>query len=146
MLSHAEDLSAKDPIVIVQRGEMQALRGDKAAAFKSMSRAAKAAGDTKALYRVYLAWKNMLSERQDLETLKRLVKLLRPQFEASRNAWDLCDLATWLKEWGDRSLSSELWKAAKNASRYDECVREDCEHWEGRALTRTETRRAFLGL
>jgi len=146
MQSRAEELSPKDPIVILQRGQMQALQGDKTAAYKTMSRAAKAAAETKALYRVYQAWKSMLGDQQDIPRVKKLAKALKPQLEASRNAFDLCDLAAWMKEWGEPALASELWKGAKNASRYDECVREEWAKFEGRPLTQMEIRRAFLGL
>ncbi|CAJ1357802.1 unnamed protein product [Effrenium voratum] len=144
-LQKAEALAPEDPVVVLSRGRVQQQRGQAEMAFQSMSRAAdlaagislstraSRAADSAALYQVYLLWKNALNERgaqASGKILKNLAKSLLPFFEATHNAWELCDIASWLKDWGDQKVSQKLWEAAKRSDPFDSCVREDWSKWE----------------
>jgi len=157
MQRRAEELAPEDPLVVLQRGELQLLAKDARAAHESMARAAKLAGkeardrgtaSLEDLYRVYSVWKELLIKQRDgaREHVRRLAKSLRGHLEAAHNAFDLCDLAGWLHDLGDKSLARELWVAAKGASRYDQCVREDWARWEGQEPSQKDLWRAFLRL
>jgi len=157
MLDRANELAGDDPIVVLQRGKLQTLRGDEKGAYDSMAEAAKRAGKAarssgasrpEDMFQVYHAWKKALMNRgakRGLATLQRLARSLRPHLERTSDAFNLCDLAGWLKDWGDMAQGAEFWAAAKAVSLYDSCVREDWASWEGRELTTKDTWRAFLG-
>uniref|UniRef100_A0A7S0FKZ6 Uncharacterized protein n=1 Tax=Pyrodinium bahamense TaxID=73915 RepID=A0A7S0FKZ6_9DINO len=150
MQRRAEELAPEDPIVVLERGELQLHTGDARKAHESMAKAASLAkkASLEDLHLVYTVWKEVLIKQRGnaRETVKKLARSLRGHLEASFNAFDLCDLAGWLQDLGERSLASELWAAAKNISRYDQCVREDWARWEGKELTKSDLWKAFLRL
>merc|ERR1712099_81422 len=87
------------------------------------------------LHSIYMVWKDILMKQgkgSSLARVKRLAKSLRAHYEATYNAFDLCDIAGWLHDWGEKPYAAGLWEAAKNVSKYDQCVREDWAKWEGR--------------
>jgi len=149
MQKKAEALLPGDAIVSLQRAQLHMSRGDEQAAHKGMLHAAEAAqvaGKPKVLFQVFLRWKKLLSQHGSLSMVKHIAKYLQPFLVATRDAWELCDLSSWIAEMGDQSYAAELWEAAKNASLYDGCVREDWSRWEGRALTTVDTWKLFLGI
>ncbi|CAE8622426.1 unnamed protein product [Polarella glacialis] len=148
-LQAAERLAPGDPMVDLQRAEMQQMSGDAKHAFDGMLDAAQRAEglDPAALNQVFQALKRPLNEQgpqASLARLKKLVAALVPHWEATHNAFELCDVASWLKDWGDQKLSRKLWAAAKRIDGYDACVREDWSKWEGKEMLSHETWRAFL--
>jgi len=156
MLQKAEGLLPEDPIVVLQRGQLQRIQRDEEAAYRSMEQAARLAGKEaqaagkatpEDLHVVYTIWRELLFQQGHSARahVKRIAKSLRHYLVASGNAWDLCDLAGWLQELKE-PFSAELWQAAKNVSMFDSCVREDWSRWEGRKFTNIDTWRAFLGL
>jgi len=156
MLQKAEQLLPEDPIVVLQRGQLQLIHQDVEAAYRSMEQAVKLAGkDAQAagkatmedLHFVYTGWRDLLFKQghNARGPLRRIAKSLRRYLVASGSAWDLCDMAGWLQDLKE-PYSIEMWQAAKNVSTFDQCVREDWSRWEGRQLTTIDTWRAFFGL
>eukprot|EP00929_Paragymnodinium_shiwhaense_P094873 TRINITY_DN55705_c0_g1_i1.p1 TRINITY_DN55705_c0_g1~~TRINITY_DN55705_c0_g1_i1.p1 ORF type:complete len:909 (-),score=199.11 TRINITY_DN55705_c0_g1_i1:41-2767(-) len=150
MLKKAEDLAPDDPLVRLQKG-LLVKDSSPSQAETFFGEAAKLSADVDAptqIFEVFVAWKDLLaSKKSNMKKVETLSRQMLPHLVATRNAFDMCDVASILQGWGSRDrITSELWSAAKNASKYDSCVREDWKNWEGHELSVSDTRRIFLGL
>eukprot|EP00439_Symbiodinium_sp_Y106_P072382 s40_g13.t1 len=161
----AQELAPSDPVVVLAAATAKGRSGfhemahaaDLAAGAPLAQRAPSVAADPAALFQVYLSFKGLLNQggSQEVKRLANLAKALLPHLEATDNSFDLCDIAGWLKDWGQTSLARKLWRRASR-DRFDACVREDWENLStlalylllscgGRTLVRVESGRSGAG-
>ncbi|CAE7217113.1 Dpy19l3 [Symbiodinium natans] len=154
-LQRALELAPEDPLVVLAAATASgrpswdelARAADLAAGAPLAERAPRVSENPAALFQVYLSFKGLLNQRgpQAAKRLANLAKALAPYLEATYNSFDLCDIAGWLKDWGETALARKLWRRAARDP-FDACVREDWEKWEGSPPTTFEIWRAFFRL